>query len=122
MPSRTEEELRHPIDRFSRTLISHYIELLLDYCTRYYERQFITREDKNKALLRHMDRILDNYITSDQLKHRYIATPDYCAEQLEAVCGIFQRPATIRDRKKPARVFPAETPGYRQKDASGKYR
>lgn len=85
----TEEELRHPIDRFSRTLISHYIELLLDYCTRYYERQFITREDKNKALLRHMDRILDNYITSDQLKHGILPTPDYCAEQLKLSVAYF---------------------------------
>ena len=38
--------------------VSFSYELLLDYCTRYYERQFITRENKNKAILEKMDKIL----------------------------------------------------------------
>ena len=39
-----EDELHHAIDTHSGTILSRHIELLLDYCTRYYERQFITRE------------------------------------------------------------------------------
>ena len=46
-----EEELRHSIDCHSKTLISRYIELLLDYCARFNERQFITRCEANKAIL-----------------------------------------------------------------------
>ncbi|NCB46290.1 AraC family transcriptional regulator, partial [bacterium] len=46
-----EAELQHAIDRHSRTLIVSYIELLLNYCTRFYERQFITRENANKDIL-----------------------------------------------------------------------
>ena len=41
-------ELQHPIDKHSKRLISRNIELLLDYCMRFYERQFITRSESNK--------------------------------------------------------------------------
>ena len=40
---RIEEELQHPIDRHSQTLITDAIGLMLDYCLRYYDRQFITQ-------------------------------------------------------------------------------
>ena len=46
-----EKELQHAIDCHSKTLISRYIELLLDYCSRFYDRQFITRNEVNKAIL-----------------------------------------------------------------------
>ena len=44
-------ELQHPIDKHSKRLISRNIELLLDYCMRFYERQFITRSESNKSVL-----------------------------------------------------------------------
>lgn len=86
----TEEELHHPIDRYSRILISRYIELLLDYCTRFYERQFITREDKNKALLHQMDKALSAYIDSGKLRSGAFPTPEYCAEQLKLSVAYFK--------------------------------
>lgn len=45
------KELEHGIDKHSKNLIVTYIELLLGYCMRFYERQFITHENKNKIIL-----------------------------------------------------------------------
>ena len=50
-----DDELHHSIDTHSNTILSRHIELLLDYCSRYYERQFITRENKNKMILGKME-------------------------------------------------------------------
>lgn len=45
------EELRHPIDKHSRSLIIDTMKLLFDRCIRFYDRQFITRENANNDLL-----------------------------------------------------------------------
>ncbi len=62
-----EEELHHSIDTHTATILSRHIELMLDYCTRFYERQFITRENKNKTVLEELETLLDGYIASDRL-------------------------------------------------------
>lgn len=76
-----DEELQHPIDAHSNTILSRHIELLLDYCTRYYERQFITREAKNKTLLEAMERLMDEYLTSGACLSRLPTAKD-CAGRL----------------------------------------
>lgn len=85
-----EEELHHPIDVHSSTILSRHIELLLDYCTRYYERQFITREDKNKIILKKMEKLLDDYINSGKLYNAILPTPEYCAEYLGLSVSYFK--------------------------------
>ena len=77
-----EQELNHAIDCHSKVLISRYIELLLDYCSRFYERQFITRNEANKTILCKMDTLLDEYIRSGQLKTKILPTVKYCANLL----------------------------------------
>lgn len=59
-------ELQHPIDKHSKRLISRNIELLLDYCMRFYERQFITRSESNKSVLVKFEALLDDYFQSDK--------------------------------------------------------
>ena len=49
--SKIAHELNHPIDKFSKPLIISNIEVLLNYCMRFYERQFITREELNNDVL-----------------------------------------------------------------------
>lgn len=73
------EELRHAIDCHSQTLISRYIELLLDYCSRFYERQFITREEANKDIMRQTETFLDQYILSGALCNGQLPSLGWCA-------------------------------------------
>lgn len=77
-----EEELRHSIDCHSKTLISRYIELLLDYCARFNERQFITRCEANKAILHKTKLLLSEYISSGKLEGGVLPTEEYCADDL----------------------------------------
>lgn len=72
------QELEHAIDCHSKTLISRYIELLLDYCSRFYERQFITRNEANKVILQKTERLLDEYISSGRLKRNVYPTNEFC--------------------------------------------
>mgnify|MGYP001249790320 CR=1 FL=1 len=55
------KELEHDIDKHSKTLIATYIELLLGYCMRFYERQFITRSKSNRDVLTRFEQLLDEY-------------------------------------------------------------
>ena len=75
-------ELEVNIDKHSKTLISSNIELLLNYCMRYYDRQFITRSNVNKDILVQFERLLEDYFSSG--KGRDLGTPNvaYCAKQL----------------------------------------
>lgn len=75
-------ELDHAIDRLSRRLISTNIELLLDYCLRFYERQFITREHVNSDVLVRFEALLDNYLDSGQARRDGLPTVRWCAEKL----------------------------------------
>lgn len=59
-----DAELRHPIDNHTRELIVSNIELLLNYCLRFYDRQFITRGEINHSVVRRFDRLLRDYIGS----------------------------------------------------------
>ena len=53
-----KSEIQRPLDRHSRRLISRNIELLLDYCMRFYDRQFITREDDNRNVVARFEQLL----------------------------------------------------------------
>lgn len=77
-----EEELRHPIDKHSRALIIDTIKLLLDRCIRFYDRQFITRENMNSDLLARFEELLGDYFNSGQSAKGGIPTVQWCADKL----------------------------------------
>jgi len=74
-------ELAHPTDKHSRKLMVSNIELLLNYCERFYDRQFISREYVNKDILTKFEELIDNYFIADQ-RLAGLPTVAYCAEQL----------------------------------------
>ncbi len=77
-----QEELQHSIDRLSKRLIANNIELLLNYCLRFYERQFITRQDAHRDILTRFEALLDNYFTGDNASQKGLPTVRYCASEL----------------------------------------
>ncbi len=57
-----QQELHRGIDKHSRELIVSNIELLLNYCLRFYDRQFVTREEINHSVVKKFSTLLDEYI------------------------------------------------------------
>lgn len=76
------QELQRCIDRHSKKIISKYIELLLDYCTRFYERQFITRNEANKKIIKEFNRLLDTHISTKAVQSTGMLSYEYCANFL----------------------------------------
>lgn len=75
-------ELNHDIDKHSKKLIVRNIELLLDYCDRFYDRQFITRENVNKDILSRFENLLNSYYSTEKPKDEGVPNVAYCAAQL----------------------------------------
>lgn len=75
-------ELQRGVDKHSKTLIVSNIELLLNYCVRFYDRQFITRENVNKDTLSKFEKIMNDYFQSDKPQDIGLPSVQYCADQL----------------------------------------
>lgn len=75
-------ELHYSIDRLSKRLIATNIELLLDYCLRFYERQFVTRSNVNHDILTRFERLLDDYFTGEQAGSNGLPSVKQCANEL----------------------------------------
>jgi len=77
-----EEEYSQNIDAHSQTLIVSNLELLLNYCKRFYSRQFLTRTAQSRDLVRRFERLLDEYFTSEHHISQGVPTVKYCAGEL----------------------------------------
>lgn len=75
-------ELEHSIDKHSKRLISKNIELLLDYCMRFYERQFTTRSEVNKDVVSKFEILLDEYFQDEQQRRQGLPTVKYFAYKI----------------------------------------
>ena len=75
-------ELDHPVDRLSKRLIARNIQLLLDYCMRFYERQFNTRAAVNSDILSKFENLLDDYFMDGSTEHEGLPTVKYFADKV----------------------------------------
>ena len=83
-----EQELHRAIDKHTRELIISNIELLLNYCLRFYDRQFITREEINHSVVKRFMELLDDYISSKALREG-LPTVAYFADKCCLSSGYF---------------------------------
>lgn len=84
-----EQELRNSIDHHSENVIISYIELLLSYADRFYNRQFVTRKVVNHDLLVRVEDVLTNYFNKDTPDKEGLPTVDYLAKQFNLSTGYF---------------------------------
>ena len=84
-----KRELRHDIDRHSKELLCDNIEMLLDQCLRFYDRQFITREKVNGDVLADFERILNAYFTEGAARNEGFPSVAMMADELHFSVGYF---------------------------------
>jgi AraC-like DNA-binding protein len=80
-------ELKSRIDDFSQDVVVSQLELLFNYASRFYKRQFITRKVVNNSLLQKLEDLLENYFGRELSLNQGIPTVQYLAEQLNLSPG-----------------------------------
>jgi AraC-like DNA-binding protein len=81
--------LEHAIDKHSKKLIVDNIELLLNYCVRFYDRQFITRDNVHKGILERFEYLLNGYFHTDKPQTIGLPSVAWCAGELNLSSNYF---------------------------------
>lgn len=87
--SKIEYELERSIDKHSKKLIVSNIELFLNYCVRFYDRQFITRDKVHQGILEKFEHALNDYFLSDKPQTNGLPSVAYCASELHLSASYF---------------------------------
>jgi AraC family transcriptional regulator, transcriptional activator of pobA len=93
-----ELEYQSNIDQFSQTVMIAQIELLLQYCNRFYNRQFITRKSANDDILIRLESLLTDYFNDEEklqsgvpsvqlISEKLNVTPNYLSDMLRSITG-----------------------------------
>lgn len=76
------DELQKRRDELQDAIIVGYIELVLNFCQRFYNRQFITRKLENSDILMKFDGLLRDYYMEKRQLELGLPTVQYCADKL----------------------------------------
>lgn len=87
--SKIDYELEHAVDKHSRRLIVSNIELLLNYCVRFYDRQFITRDTVHQGVLERFEGLLNAYYQTDKPLTIGLPSVAWCAGELNLSANYF---------------------------------
>jgi AraC family transcriptional activator of pobA len=87
--AKIQHELEHPIDKHSKKIIITNMELLLNYCTRFYDRQFITRDTVHHGLLEKFEQLLNDYFLLEKPRKFGLPSVQYFAEELHLSANYF---------------------------------
>jgi AraC-like DNA-binding protein len=87
--SKIEFELQQGVDKHSKKLITSNIELFLNYCERFYDRQFITRDKVNKGIIEKFDELLNGYFASSKPQIIGLPSVAYFAGELHLSANYF---------------------------------
>lgn len=79
---RIKSEVENPHDDLQDDILTSYISLLLKYCQRFYNRQFITRKLSNNDILSRFDSFLKGYFAENRQISNGLPTVGVCAEHL----------------------------------------
>ena len=82
-------ELEQNMDKHSKKLIVANIELFLDYCLRFYDRQFLTREVAHQSSLENFETLLNEYFNSEKPRKHGLPSVGYFAEHLHLSANYF---------------------------------
>lgn len=77
-----EQELRFPADAMQNRIIVGFINLLLRYAQRFYNRQFVTRTIVNNDILSRFESLLKDYFDNDRQADNGLPTVQFCSERL----------------------------------------
>lgn len=75
-------ELQKPHDELQNAILIAYIELVLNFCQRFYNRQFTTRKLENSDILMKFDNLLNDYYEKNAQLTLGLPTVQYCADKL----------------------------------------
>lgn len=81
-----QAELGRAIDKHSKKLVTSGIELFLNYCNRFYDRQFITRDNVHKGVVEKFESLLQDYFKTEQGQ---LPSVSWCAGQLNLSANYF---------------------------------
>jgi AraC-like DNA-binding protein len=93
-----QKEYLQNIDKHTQGLIVSNIELLLNYCNRFYDRQFYTRAKVNTDVVQRFEKLLKDYFSQDSLIEKGLPqvsvfasglnlSPNYLSDLLQKFTG-----------------------------------